>query len=163
MISVVIIPVVSFAADPTQVTPPTPSTSSSGLIPCGNARYKAGDIAPNGTAIPETMPTDTKSPEFLAYQYKGQVSDPCSFKTLMTLINTVIRFILFSLAVPIAALMFVYAGFQMVTSGGNAHKSEQAKKIFANAVIGLALAAAAWLIIELILSIFGYSGSWIGF
>ncbi|MFZ2978887.1 MAG: hypothetical protein WA057_04425, partial [Candidatus Magasanikiibacteriota bacterium] len=48
----------------------------------------------------------------------------CGFNELMQLVNNVIKFVLFALAVPIAALMFVYAGFQMVTSGGNAHKSE---------------------------------------
>ena len=39
----------------------------------------------------------------------------------------------------------------------------EAKNIFTNAVIGLVIAVAAFLIIRTILSILGYDGSWIGF
>jgi len=116
------------------VTPPLPSTTS-GLIPCGTIRAGAG----------------------------SPVSNSCGFKDLLTLINNFVKFILFVLAVPIAALMFIYAGFEMVTSGGSSEKATKAKNIFTNAVIGIALAAASWLIVELILTTLGYDGSWIGF
>ncbi len=81
----------------------------------------------------------------------------------MTLINNVIYFILFVLAVPIAAIMFFYAGFELVTSGGSTEKRGIAKKVFINAVFGLVIAAGAWLIIREILLILGYKGAWIGF
>lgn len=93
----------------------------------------------------------------------GSAARPCDFKALMTLINKVIQFILFALAVPIAAIMFAFAGFKMVTSGGSAEAKTQAKNIFTNAVFGLVLAAAAWLIVRTILMILGYQGDWIGF
>ena len=90
--------------------------------------------------------------------------EPCEFKHFMTLINKVINFILFYLAVPIAAIMFAYAGFLLVTAGGEAASARtKAKSIFGNALIGLVFAAAAWLIIRTILSILGYDGAWIGF
>ncbi|MCX6752483.1 MAG: hypothetical protein NTZ87_03220 [Candidatus Nomurabacteria bacterium] len=94
-----------------------------------------------------------------------QITKQCvwGFNELMTLINTVIHFILFYMAIPIAAVMFVYAGFKMVTSGGSAEARGQAKNIFTNAVLGLVIAAAAWLIIRTILSILGFDGAWIGF
>lgn len=88
----------------------------------------------------------------------------CDFNQLMNLINTVIKFILFNMVIPIAAIMFAYAGFLMVTAGGEiAHARTKAKSIFTNTLLGLIFAAAAWLIIRTILSILGYDGSWIGF
>lgn len=93
----------------------------------------------------------------------GTPTNPCGFTQFMGLINTVIHFLLFDMAVPIAAIMFFYAGFEMVTSGGSSEKKGLAKKVFFNAVIGLVLAVAAWLIVRTLLSILGYDGAWIGF
>lgn len=91
-------------------------------------------------------------------------SATCDFNALMTLVNTVIHFILFDMVIPIAAIMFAYAGFLLVTAGENtAGARTRAKDIFLNAVLGLILAAGAFLIIRTILSILGYEGDWIGF
>ncbi|MBY0376448.1 hypothetical protein K2P96_00535 [Patescibacteria group bacterium] len=87
----------------------------------------------------------------------------CDIKSFMTLINTVIQFILFKMVVPIAAIMFAYAGFLMVTSGGSVETWSKAKSIFGNVALGLIIAIAAYLIIRTILSILGFTGSWIGF
>jgi hypothetical protein len=89
----------------------------------------------------------------------------CGFKEFIDLINNVIEFILFKMAIPIAAIMFAYAGFLMVTAGGEAaHARQEAKEIAMNTVIGLIFAAAAFLIVKTILSILGYTdASWIGF
>ncbi|MSU44907.1 hypothetical protein EXS45_01880 [Candidatus Nomurabacteria bacterium] len=94
---------------------------------------------------------------------KGNIINPCSFKDALTLVNGIIKFILFKLVIPIAAIMFFYAGFLMITSGGSAESKTKAKGIFTNAVIGLVIAVGAWLIIKTILSILGYDGAWIGF
>lgn len=93
----------------------------------------------------------------------GVVAKPCDFNALMHLINNVIKFILFNLAVPISAIVFFYAGFKMVTSGGSSEARTQAKNIFSSTVFGLAIAAGAWLIIRTLLSVLGYQGDWIGF
>jgi len=82
---------------------------------------------------------------------------------LMTLINNVIKFILFDMVVPIAAIMFAYAGILLIFSGGDTGKRAKAKSIFVNVAIGFIIAIAAWLIIEFILTLLGYDGSWIGF
>lgn len=91
--------------------------------------------------------------------------NPCDFDAFIALINKVIEFILFKMAIPIAAIMFAYAGFLMVTAGGEAaHARQEAKEIAMNTVIGLIFAAAAFLIVKTILSILGYTdASWIGF
>jgi hypothetical protein len=89
---------------------------------------------------------------------------PCDFNALMAMVNKVIIFILYGMAVPIAAIMFAYAGFLLVTAGGEAASARtKAKNIFTNAIIGLIIAVAAFLIVKLILSILGYQGDWIGF
>lgn len=88
---------------------------------------------------------------------------PCDFVAFMDLINNVIGFIFQGLVVPIAAIMFFYAGFKLITSGGSTEARGQAKKIFTNAVLGLVIAAGAWLIIKTLLLILGYQGAWIGF
>ena len=93
----------------------------------------------------------------------GTIPEPCDFNAFLALINTVIHFILFYMAVPIAAIMFFYAGYLMVTSGGSSESKTKAKSIFSNTVLGLVFAAGAWLIIMTILSILGYEGAWIGF
>jgi hypothetical protein len=93
-----------------------------------------------------------------------EYAKPCDFNGIMDLVNTVIKFVLFDMVIPIAAIMFFYAGFLMVTAGGEAAGARtKAKSIFTNVVIGLILAMAAWLIIRMVLSILGYKGDWIGF
>jgi len=87
----------------------------------------------------------------------------CGWNELMALVNRVIKFILFDMVVPIAAIMFVYAGVLMITAGGDTGAVTKARSVFTNAVIGFIVAVAAWLIIRTILSILGYQGAWIGF
>ncbi len=84
---------------------------------------------------------------------------------LGTLINNVLDFVLKKLALPIAAIMFAYAGFLLVTAGGEAaHARTKAKEIFMNVAIGLVFVAGAWLIVKTLLSILGYKyGAFIGF
>jgi len=90
-------------------------------------------------------------------------SKPCDFTALMELINRIIKFALFDLAVPVAGVMFFYVGVELVTSGGSTEKRGLAKKVFANTAMGLGIAAAAWLIVRTLLTILGYNGTWIGF
>ncbi len=88
--------------------------------------------------------------------------DGCGFNELMIVINKIINFIIFVMAIPIAAIMFAYAGFMLVTSGGASEQRTKAKGIFISVAIGLVIAAACWLIVHTLLSIVGYDGSWIG-
>lgn len=86
----------------------------------------------------------------------------CDFNALMKLVDTVIKFILYKMVLPISAIMFAYAGFLLVTAQGGEAKGK-AKSIFTNVVLGLVIALAAFLIVRLILAILGYQGTWIGF
>lgn len=83
-------------------------------------------------------------------------SKPCGFLQFMALINGIIDFIFKFLALPIAAIMFAYAGVLLVTSAGSPESRTKAKSIFFSTFIGLALAAGAWIIVKTLLSILGY-------
>ena len=135
LVLILSIPVLSFA-----------QTGWGGLVPCTN------------TPISETTGTGTSAKTTVT------IKEPCDFNAFLNLINKVIKFILFGMAVPIAAIMFVYAGVLLVTAGEEAAGARtKAKSIFTNALIGLVLAAACWLIVRTILAILGYDGDWIGF
>jgi hypothetical protein len=89
--------------------------------------------------------------------------ESCNFNTLMQLINNVIKFVLFDMAVPIAAIMFAYAGFLMVTAGEESAQARgKAKEIFVNTGLGLSAGIAAWLVVSTVFAILGYDGTWIG-
>ncbi len=82
--------------------------------------------------------------------------EQCTFTDFITLINRVIDYLIFYLALPLSAIMFAYAGFLLVTAGGGEAKTK-AKGIFFNVLWGLLLAVGAWLIVKTLLSIAGYN------
>jgi len=136
----IFIPPVSFADTINDAS----NSSFSGLIPCGVEKFTAQ------TTINNVV-------------YEAGQTKPCGWNDLISLINKVLNFILFKLAIPIGAIMFCYAGFLLITSGGDTEARGTAKKIALGVVKGLVFAAAAWLIVHLILDTLGYDGSWIGF
>ena len=122
------------------------------LLPSFSLAQGKPPVSPNGGLVPCGIADST-----------GKIT-ACGFNDFMTLINNIINFILYGMAIPVAAIMFAYAGFLLVTAGGEAAGARtKAKTIFTNAVIGLVLAVACWLIVKLILSILGWNGAWIGF
>lgn len=90
-------------------------------------------------------------------------TEACDFSDLIKEVQTVINFLIFSIASPIAAVMFAYAGFLYVTNGGNESKIKQAHDIFWNVFIGLVIALAAWLTMSFILKFFLGEGSGFNF
>ncbi len=92
----------------------------------------------------------------------GSFKNPCGINNLLELINNVINFLLFYISAPLAAILFAYSGFLLLTGGGESGKRSQAKSIFINVIIGFVVAMAAWLIIHTVLMALGYDGSWVG-
>ncbi len=74
----------------------------------------------------------------------------CNFCDFVTLANSVISWLIGVLAVIFGAMVFA-AGFGLVTSGGNTSKLEEAKKSLTNALIGLIIVLASWLIVDTLL------------
>ena len=80
----------------------------------------------------------------------------CGFADAITLIQNVIEYI-FILILPIAAIVFAYAGFLLLSSGGNSSKRDAAKKAMVNVVIGIVVILLAWLLVKTILVSLGAS------
>lgn len=70
----------------------------------------------------------------------------CSFNDIMSLINSIVRFVFF-ISVPIAALLFAYAGFLFMTAGPNASQADKAKSIFTSVAVGFTIILSAYLIV----------------
>ncbi len=71
-----------------------------------------------------------------------------------SLITTVIN-VLFAVVGLIFFIMIVIAGIQWVTSGGEEEGKKAAQGRLINAVIGIAIVAAAYLVVELVSSLLG--------
>lgn len=74
------------------------------------------------------------------------IDDPCGIEDVVELINNVIGFLL-QMILPIAAVVFVVAGFLYMTSGDNPGRRKMAHNIFKNVAVGLLIVLAAWLIV----------------
>ena len=81
----------------------------------------------------------------------------CNFCTLMEMVNSIIRWLIAFLSI-IAVGVMVYAGFKMVTSGGNTSAWEEGKSLFTNVVIGIIIVLASWLIVDTVLETLTGSG-----
>lgn len=77
----------------------------------------------------------------------GSPSDPCNACKLVELGNRLVVWLVGILMV-VFAIIAVWAGFDLVTSGGNPDAKTKAKSKFTNAFIGLIIVLAAWLLID---------------
>ncbi len=77
----------------------------------------------------------------------GVDQGPCQTCHVVQLINNVISWLIIVLG-TIAAIVIVYAGFKLVTSGGNASAKGQAKDLIQNMFIGYAIVLGGWLLID---------------
>ena len=91
----------------------------------------------------------------------GGATDPCTFGHLVTLAQNVINaLILFSTFLAVAS--FAYAGFLLLTSGGNEQKKNQAKEVFRKVLIGYLWILGAWLLVYTITSLLAPGFSLLG-
>jgi hypothetical protein len=76
----------------------------------------------------------------------------CSLCDLYVLVRKIIDFLLFQLALPIAVVVALIGGILLLVSAGDPKKVEQGKSALTNAVIGIIIAFAAWLLINTVLT-----------
>src|SRR3989344_8914428 len=74
----------------------------------------------------------------------GKDQHECGFGDLIQLINNIIDYLIL-IAIPVAAAVFAYAGFILMTTAV-ADKKSEAKGMIRKVFIGLAIVLAAWLI-----------------
>lgn len=78
----------------------------------------------------------------------------CKFDDLIILANNIIRFLMFSVAVPLAAIGFMWVGGKMVLSPNKESAKTEAKQSFTSIAIGFGIMLGAYVFIKTILFAF---------
>lgn len=75
----------------------------------------------------------------------------CGYEHLLRLVQGIVSR-LFTYSLILSSIVFAYAGFLYLSSQDSPGQRDQAKKIFINVVIGLAVMMTAWVIVNLVLT-----------
>jgi hypothetical protein len=111
------------------------------------------------TLIAPMVVPDVAVAQISLAEYAGCSGPDCSACNLVNLANGLIGWLIGFLFI-IFAVILAYAGFGLVTSGGNHHELDEAKNRFVNALIGLLIVLSAWLIVDTIMrGLVGREGS----
>jgi len=78
----------------------------------------------------------------------------CGFNHLIILANNIIKFLMFTVAVPLAELGFMWAGAGLVLNQNKESAWSEAKERFGNIAMGFGIMLAAFILVKLILSAF---------
>lgn len=85
----------------------------------------------------------------------GGAGEPgCDFNQLLVMVNTIVHFILFDLAIPLAAFGFMWAGASLVLNQEKEHAWSEAKERFQNIGLGFLIILAAFVGIKFVLAQF---------
>lgn len=84
-----------------------------------------------------------------AEQWQGTVGDVATFRSLETLLANVIRAVASFVGI-VLFIMLLVGGFNFLFSGGDAKKLESARGTITNALVGLIVIIAAYLILKTI-------------
>ncbi len=76
---------------------------------------------------------------------------------IVKLAQNVLNFGIF-MAVVLSAFLFAYAGWNMLTAGGNSEAYAKGKRVFGNVLIGLIIILAGWIIIDTLMKTFTGNG-----
>ena len=93
---------------------------------------------------------------------KCQNPPNCSFQDFMNTLFAVINFIV-QLGIAFSAIVFAYAGWLYMTSGGDEGKIKQAHELFIKVLWGFLFALGGYLIVQLIATSLGVQGGYIIF
>jgi hypothetical protein len=80
----------------------------------------------------------------------GKIANPCNLCHLIDMGNTVLQWLIGVLLVVFSIIVAV-AGFGLATSGGNPEAKSAAKSKIMNALIGLVIVLAAWLLVDTVM------------
>jgi len=90
------------------------------------------------------LPLDIQAAEGLVSCAGG---DECGFCELIILVNTLVEWIV-TVVTTLVILLFAFAGFRLITAGGDASALQDAKKYLINAIIGILIILAGWTIVD---------------
>ncbi len=86
----------------------------------------------------------------------------CGTCEIVVLTNRLIQFVII-LLLALVALLFGWAGFLMVTSGGDQSAYTRAKGMFANVFVGLLIVLSGWLVVDTVLKVLLTNGGQVTF
>lgn len=81
-------------------------------------------------------------------------SGGCNFGHFIYLIGEIIKLLMTKVVIPLAVLMMIWAGYVIMTAGGNESKYERGKTIMTTAIVGVIIALLAPLIIDFLRKLF---------
>jgi hypothetical protein len=81
----------------------------------------------------------------------------CTYQDLIELAKAVMETILIVGTIA-ATIAFMWAGFQLLTSGGNGYAKEKAKNVFESTLKGFVWMLIAWLVVYTIMSVLTEDG-----
>lgn len=87
----------------------------------------------------------------------------CTVCHVFATLHRIVQFLTFQIALPLAVLLFVVAGFMLLISGANPQLRESGKKMLTTAVIGLLIVLLSWVIINTIINVLGGGPKPLGF
>jgi len=126
----------------------SPQTTTRPLLAAGEI---VSALATSPLSLPVALAADPRGqPPIVSCGNTGQPM--CSLCDLYVLVRKIIDFLLFQLALPIAVVVALIGGILLLVSAGDPKKVEQGKSALTNAVVGIIIAFAAWLIINTILT-----------
>jgi hypothetical protein len=138
------------------------SVPGSSLVENASMRYGCGAIGCSGTPSSfgvfnpswSTLPPDEDNPNDGGGATSQQTSfarlqNPIAYDNIPDVIRQLIT-IVFIIGVPLVALAIIYAGFLLVTAGGDQNKLTKGKQALLAGVLGGAILLGAWVIAEAI-------------
>lgn len=87
----------------------------------------------------------------------GTPECPCTWDKVAEMLQKILNFIVFTIAVPLGTLAIIIGAIVLMTSAGNPGRAAMGKTIIWSAIIGLLLALTTRLIINFILDAIGAS------
>lgn len=84
--------------------------------------------------------------------------NPCTVCDFFVLIKNIVDFLTIDIAMPVAVVVLIYGGVMLLTSSGSEDKIKKGKTALWQAIWGLFIVFAAWLIIDTIIKWLGAGG-----
>lgn len=83
----------------------------------------------------------------------------CDFNQLLATIDRIIKFALYVIILPLAAILFAWSGIKLIIARAQGKQAalSDAKKMFGIVLLGLVFAMGAWVIVKFVLVVFGYT------
>lgn len=79
---------------------------------------------------------------------------PCH---LLLLVKNIINFAVFQVMAPLAGLAFLIGGIMMVAAAGSEARYQKGKKVIKNALIGVIIVMASWIVVNTLITTLGGS------